>query len=1095
MEKEWWNLIRRFLVYALCIALLITDSSRFGSFATEDGAASISSSSGNNEGEISDIGAENTASGNNGEETSDGENTPEGNGEETVSGNNGGETASGNNGGETASGNNEGDLTEKFEFQQQGTVAEITLLAKIMGNYQALPNGFSFQEMKLYDVTGTDQIETVREIFQYTGTTIDSYYGFSLNLMGTDASMTNVEITDLSEQVAVSLTLSEQIVQENEKWVLYHLVNGELTPVMYTISADYLTLQFETQSLGIYLIAKVSDTADDIMKGYQNYQNATKGLTKVENDVVYTNATIYNYDGLFMNSLVSGGMALAGSSGTDSGKMIFTDGNTGVQARNANPIYNKNNIGKSNATVCMGILENQLNAGVPIFKMIAPDFFSTNEYTYEGKTAKRVYENVEFPLLYDTQTGYLTFDSDLTSVFANKEFYENDDLKKYDMYYNDTKQSANAHGQYKGVWGLEGFWPVNKNSEKDVHFGMRLDVKFVMNNPEGIEYKFSGDDDVWVFIDGVLVLDLGGIHAAADGSIDFEKQTSTVSQGATYSYNTASNKAEIGSVRKNIQTAFPEELGNLADGKVHTMTIFYLERGAYESNCRMTFNLQAITEEERVDEVKATKQASLVDWNERTYNVTISADSASYANKTTVVGNGIKKENGRVEYSETQNVTIKDVIDDRFYIPEEEIQRIYSTENNVKIDVPTNDCPYYVVTWYNQTVGSAAGEEHGWSRTILIKAKENYFGGNNVPTNVNQENSQISSYVECENSGKRQELPQPIVNVKVPATLEGTYDVIFEGESLSQEVDENGNIVKYFTKEDEEKFITVDSNGKVIAIGQYTDLRDVENITYQFKDSETKEIVSVEEIRQQRPTKDKTFAFTLTYTLKEDGTNVTGNMKDANDNYCKNAQEASMKADYNVYVFHGQITVKKEIKLSEVDLTQGDPIFTFRFTKNDGNQTSYYRSVRFTQSVIENGITENESGEAYVTLQVVFDQIQVGSYTVTELPVFRYALDHFTEASVETWEDQKQTVVAQCNDSSAVFTFSTPVFTEESAIYAESSANRILKGYTTVENTKSVKFYDSDTDILVNRFRVTVKDSQAVVEEISQDALNSGAQN
>ena len=95
-------------------------------------------------------------------------------------------------------------------------------------------------------------------------------------------------------------------------------------------------------------------------------------------------------------------------------------------------------------------------------------------------------------------------------------------------------------------------------------FGMRYDVPFKIGDYVGpMNYEFTGDDDLWVLLDGKLILDLGGIHSAADGTVDIWKKLGKTAAQLT-----------------------PEE-----KEQEHTLTVLYMERGAGESNCKMKFTL------------------------------------------------------------------------------------------------------------------------------------------------------------------------------------------------------------------------------------------------------------------------------------------------------------------------------------------------------------------------------------------------------------------------------------------------------------------------------------------------------------------------
>lgn len=137
--------------------------------------------------------------------------------------------------------------------------------------------------------------------------------------------------------------------------------------------------------------------------------------------------------------------------------------------------------------------------------------------------------------------------------------------------------SGTVHYQYDSA--VSG----GNNSENNVHtnywFGMSMDVKFYLANEVGsgnnrdafgneTHFHFAGDDDVWILVDGVLVLDIGGIHDIKEGDINFSTGVIT-REGAV--------------------------VGNLSDFGIepgeHTLTVYYLERGSSKSNCQFYFNL------------------------------------------------------------------------------------------------------------------------------------------------------------------------------------------------------------------------------------------------------------------------------------------------------------------------------------------------------------------------------------------------------------------------------------------------------------------------------------------------------------------------
>lgn len=147
------------------------------------------------------------------------------------------------------------------------------------------------------------------------------------------------------------------------------------------------------------------------------------------------------------------------------------------------------------------------------------------------------------------------------------------------------------------------YFPLNSSdqsgdaSELNYGFGQKFDLKFRLtsdgtvvdseNKKVPIEFNFSGDDDVWVFIDGKLVLDVGGDHDVVEGTINFVNKTATVNRVK----NSNSNSGGASGVNTNVVKDFSTILSS-ADyfTKEHTLTMFYMERGLWESNMEVSFN-------------------------------------------------------------------------------------------------------------------------------------------------------------------------------------------------------------------------------------------------------------------------------------------------------------------------------------------------------------------------------------------------------------------------------------------------------------------------------------------------------------------------
>lgn len=161
-------------------------------------------------------------------------------------------------------------------------------------------------------------------------------------------------------------------------------------------------------------------------------------------------------------------------------------------------------------------------------------------------------------------------------------------------------------------------------------FGMNLDAEFYMPeggkvNNQAMVFNFTGDDDVWVFIDDVLVLDLGGIHQALDGSINFATGKITYNKDSFY-----------GQPARTIDQAF-KEAGATWDStpyKTHHLSFFYLERGDGGSNCKIKFNLP-VKPSKAIDIEKET--LGTIDANEKfQFQLSVNGSSASYQGKYSV---------------------------------------------------------------------------------------------------------------------------------------------------------------------------------------------------------------------------------------------------------------------------------------------------------------------------------------------------------------------------------------------------------------------------------------------------------------------------
>lgn len=224
-------------------------------------------------------------------------------------------------------------------------------------------------------------------------------------------------------------------------------------------------------------------------------------------------------------------------------------------------------------------------------------------------TVKNIYTNVEMPFVYEN--GTYTFDSSQNGAYFYADSTQGSTAAQSNgrLYFNEGNPQSNGGNYGDGsttVWmPFNNTQSISGEGSCDYYFGMRTTIPFTMTangkiNPnddgsEDITYSFSGDDDVWVFIDGQLVLDIGGIHNRLDATINFaentwsisESNTSTVAvadcNGAAISGTLFNDGDTTGTLNKTRET--------FAATDSHELTIFYLERGAGSSNCKIQFNL------------------------------------------------------------------------------------------------------------------------------------------------------------------------------------------------------------------------------------------------------------------------------------------------------------------------------------------------------------------------------------------------------------------------------------------------------------------------------------------------------------------------
>ena len=356
--------------------------------------------------------------------------------------------------------------------------------------------------------------------------------------------------------------------------------------------------------------------------------------------------------------------------------------------------------------------------------------------------------------------------------------------------------------------------------------------------------------------------------------------------------------------------------------------------------------------------------------------------------------------------------TVTDVIDSRFELTPESREALKG-----EATITSND-GFTTITWNNASItgkkasGETEIERAGWHRSIVIKAKDNYIGGNDVPTNG------AGSGIDVDNN--HAEFPQPTVNVKVDFNIGSNETVIFKGDDLSE----------HFTDNIENEITKLEPT---TGVEEYTICNDVDVSINWYTNADCTTKIEPDEIRAEKPTADTVYYAKVTVTPKTNGSassaNSVGDGKADGGYYKVDSAGVAKTGTYTVRVVSGQIQITKKIDVAFDE----DQSFTFEIKKGDKliatasaeiPKGSTNAKVKYTLADgVDSQIKADDSDESILT------GLSRGAYTITEVADDYYSLDSVAGVAPTNCKAEVS------NDKVLTFTMGT-----------DKDGNKVLKG-------------------------------------------------
>lgn len=354
--------------------------------------------------------------------------------------------------------------------------------------------------------------------------------------------------------------------------------------------AAVVAVEFEVESFSMFLVTYSNGSA-----------RADDYIETVNSDAHGISLKLFNY-----NERINGGNTATNVS--DGRALTFKNDGDGIDGTNKKRDNHGNPTGwtdddKYTGSLAQGIVEPNLSSGYPVTAIREKSL----DYLFGGRNWNNA--------ITEYNTNYLfTLDADGYYEYNSSEHaadYDSSEERFFVRKYTESAEDKNG-GSFLpfNQAGSGGGWINNgkkfeyKEKNVDYWFGMTMETNFLQpqdgkinNGNDNMIFEFSGDDDVWVFIDDVLVLDLGGVHASVSGSIDFATGEVKVNGVADTTIREMFIKA--GKSESEINSIFGDS-DTFKDYTTHHMKYYYLERGGDVANCHIKFNLQTIPEKDIV---------------------------------------------------------------------------------------------------------------------------------------------------------------------------------------------------------------------------------------------------------------------------------------------------------------------------------------------------------------------------------------------------------------------------------------------------------------------------------------------------------------